>query len=333
MTTRGCPYRCTFCSSFTVHGRSMRYRTDENVLAEVQALYDTYGVNLIIPEDDLFTVNRKRVISLLTALKGLNLPDFEMQFPSALSINTLDEEVLDSLIGAGMKICVLAVESGSTYTQRHIIKKNCNLEKAKSHVAYLKKKGIMVRCYFIFGFPAETKELMRESIDFAKELAADWSTMNIAAPLVGTEMYRQFVEMGVIEDNLETWSEAFFGSREFDTEEITADELNELAYRANLEINFLNNPSLVSGNYEKAIDIFDDILGSHPFHLVAIDCLIKCHQGLGNFDTVQALKERSLVLLKTDERARDMFIKYSDLMSFLSAPADQPMELSANAVY
>lgn len=317
MASRGCPFQCIFCSSHTVHGRKMRYRSVENVIDEVKFLYEKYGITLFIPEDDLFTVNFDRTIKLLNGLKELNIPDFELQFPNALSVNTLSEPVMDALIDTGMKITNIAIESGSEYTQKYIIKKNCNLRKAKEIVKYFKAKGIVVRCYFILGFPKETKELMLETIEFAKSLGADWCIFSIAAPLIGSEMYEQFVQLGYIEDNIDLWSKAFFQERNFDTKEISAVELKEFAYRSNLECNFIDNINLTSGNYSKAIDIFTDITLRYPFHIIAWYCIMKCYKHLNDFENVIKVEKEIKNLIKTDKRALEMYTKYEYLIQYL----------------
>lgn len=314
MTSRGCPFRCTFCSSHTVHGRKMRFRSVDNVIEEIKLLYKLYGVNLFIPEDDLFTANRNRVINLLAILWELQIPDVELQFPNALSVNTLDTRVLDALISTGMRIASLAIESGSEYVQKYIIKKNCKLNKAKELVAYLKNKGIIVRCYYILGFPHETKEQMLETIKYAKELEADWSLFNIAVPLIGSEMYDQFVQMGCIRDNIDISSEAFYQERAFDTPEVTAVELKKIAYRANLEVNFINNVNLINGNFNRALELFNDIVTTYPFHIIGWYCMVKCYEGLGNKEQVLQIKKKIRVLIESDKRALEMFDNYKDLM-------------------
>lgn len=319
MTTRGCYNRCTFCSAHTVHGRKMRYRSEQNVLDEMKALHSRYGVTLFMPEDDLFTANRERVLRLLSEIRNLPITGLEMQFPAALSVNTLDDRVIDALQAAGMKICVLAIESGSKHVQRHVINKNCNLEKARTLVKYAKSTGLFVRCYFIFGFPLETRERMRETIEFAKSLEADWCVFNIATPLVGSEMYDQFVKAGCIRDEPETWSNTIFDRRWFDTDEISAKDLNSLVYQANLECNFLHNPNRVKGDYSKAIRIFEDIAKKHPFHVVAWYCIMECYQEWGRETEAEAVKTLLLDLIKTDSRAGDMYEKYQNLMPRLSS--------------
>ncbi len=317
LTTRGCPFKCTFCSGHTVKGRQVRYRSTENITKEVKELYNRYNVTTFIPEDDLFTAKEERVVNLLRELKALNIPNYEMQFPSGLSVNTLNEQIIDALIEASMKFTNLAIESGSEYVQKYVIKKNCNLKKAPRLVKYLREKGVMVRIYYILGFPSETKEQMRETIEYAKALGADWSVFMIATPLIGTEMYDQFVQLGYIKDDIEMWSKAFYQERSFDTPEISAVELNELSYQANLEVNFFHNPNKESGRFEKAIDIYNDICIAYPFHIVAWYCIMECYLKMGKIDEAQKIYDTIFMQIDSDKRSAEMFTKYGDMMPIL----------------
>jgi MoaA/NifB/PqqE/SkfB family radical SAM enzyme len=292
----------------------MRFRSVQNIVEEVKILNQKYGVTLFLPEDDLFTADKKRVMRLLAALRELNIPNVEMQFPDALSVNTLDESIIDEMARTGMKIATFAIESGSDYVQKQIIRKNCNLKKAKRLVEYAHSKGLITRCYFILGFPHETKEQMRETVEYAKSLVADWCVLMIATPLVGSEMYDQFVEMGCIQDNIETWSGTVFDKRHFDTEEITAEELNDFVYRANLERNFLCNPNIVNGNFARAIQLFKDIVWRYPFHIIGWYCLMESYKGLGDFNAALRTEESMRSLIRSDSRAADMYAKYCNLM-------------------
>lgn len=314
ITTRGCPFKCTFCSSHTVHGRKVRFRSVKNVIEEIKLLHDRYGVTLFIPEDDLFTIDQERVVSLLSAIKDLKISNFEMQFPNALSVNTINKKIIDVLIETGMKVACLAIESGSEYVQKHIIKKYCDLKKAKELVGYLKSKDIIVRCYYVLGFPDETKEYLTKTVEYAKSLNSDWSVFSIATPLVGSEMYEQFIDMGCIYDDADSWSNFSYHERHFDTEKITAEELNEFVYGANLEVNFINNPNIINGNFNKAIDILTDIVIHYPFHIMGWYCIMRCYKGLGNEKKVKELSDKIDKLIKSDFRSAEMFSKYGYLM-------------------
>ena len=316
MTTRGCPFSCTFCASHTTSGRKMRYRSVENVISEIDLLNKKFGVNLISVEDDLFTANRKKVIPLLKAIrdKKSEIEGFEFQFPNGLSVNTLSDDVMDALIECGMTYVNIAVESGSEYVQRKVIKKNCNLKRAKEVVKYLRDRDVTTRCFFILGFPGETKELLQETVDFAKDVQCDWAQFSIATPLRGTVMYQQFLESGYIKDDSTTWGSAYIDERNFDTPEISAEELNELKYRANLEINFFNNPNLLSGNHSKAAKLYKEVLLSFPFHVIALYCLMKCHEAMGEVEQVKGNLKDISRLIRENNISREMYSKYGEMM-------------------
>lgn len=314
MTTRGCPFKCTFCSSHTVHSRTVRYRSIESVIKEVRYLHEKYGVTLFMPEDDLFTSNKKRTLNLLKSLEDLNIPNFTMQFPVALSVNTLDDEVLSALISSGMNVASLAIESGSEFVQKKIIKKNVNLNKAKRIVKFLHERKIPVRCSFVMGFPRETKEHLRETIEYAKELCADWNDFFIATPLPGSEMCNEFLELGYIPNDIELLSLGYYSKRVFDTSEIAADELIELVYRANLECNFVHNINMVEKRWEEAIKVFEPIVTKYPFHIVGWHCIMICKKALAIDDEILGINNKIKDLIKTDPRAAQMYQKYSDLL-------------------
>lgn len=318
-TNRGCPFSCTFCASHTTMGKSMRFRSVENVIEEMRQLHERYGVNLFIPEDDLFTANRKKVIPLLKAMKelGKTIPGFEIQFPNALSVNTLFDDVMDALIEAGMTVTNVAVESGSKYVQRHIIKKNCNLDRALEVVKYFRDHGVITRCYFIAGFPGETKEMMQETLDFAKQIKCDWAAFNNASPLRGTEMYQQFLDGGYIKDDINVWSTAFFQVRTFDTPEIKADELRQFTYRANLEVNFFSNVNIIEKKYDKAIIIFEEIIMRYSFHIFAHHMIKYCQEMLGQTEKAMVTHNHILELMRTDKRSIKMYKEYGESLEGL----------------
>lgn len=314
MTSRGCPFSCSFCSSHSVHGRLLRYRSIQNVLEEVQVLHEKYGVTRFIPEDDLFAADKVRVVVLLDALRKLQIPGFEIQFPNALSPTVLSEEVQNALIGAGMKLATVAIDSGSQFTQNNLIRRGLDLNRARTVVASLMCKGIIVRCNFIIGFPHETKELMQETVDFARSLEVDWCTFGLATPLVGSEMYDEFLKLGCIKDDESFWGNCDYRIRTFDTEEITKEELMDFVYRANLDINFINNPNLRHGNYQQSITVFSDIVVKHPFHIFGWYCLMLAHRGLGHEKETKTLMQKIKDLIETDPKAAEMYDKYNDML-------------------
>ena len=159
---------------------------------------------------------------------------------------------------------------------------------------------------------------MRETIDFAKEMEADWCIFNIATPLLGTPMYDQFVENGSITEDIDVIGDIDFKARHFDTDEISAEELNDLAYEANLDLNFLNNRQIRQGQYSNAVGIFEEIVSKYPFHIFGLVCLRTCYIQLDEtamFDEVQS-KIDGLMLENRD--AKQMVDKFGHLIPNLS---------------
>jgi radical SAM superfamily enzyme YgiQ (UPF0313 family) len=318
ITTRGCPFHCTFCASWTVHGRAMRYRSTSNVLEELALLKNTFGVNTFTPEDDLFSVKKDRLITLCNAVAEKFNRSIQFQFPNGLSVATLDRDVIRAMINMGMRVANVAIESGSKYVQRHIIRKNCNLERAREVVRICRDEGILVRAYFIIGFPGETQEMIQETIDFIRSLPSDWNVINIAAPLIGTEMYHQMLNAGWI-DTTFNWDAAFFQERTFDTPDVSARELKEIVYDINIKTNFFENYNCRMGNYDRAISFFSDVLRSHKGHLIAQYCMGRCYKGKGEMAACeQSIKSCRTMLAAGYPMAEQQLAHYGEFMPELS---------------
>ena len=314
--SRGCPFQCTFCASHLVHGRRMRYRDVEKTIEELCMLRDRYGANVFFPDDDLFTASKPRTKALLKLFKE-KLPGCELQAPGGLSVNTLDREVLGLFVETGTTVITLAVESGNEHVQREVIKKRCNLEKAQDHVAFLREKGVVVRVYFIIGFPDETLEQMQDTVDFAYNLKADWCAFSVAMPLPGSEMFDEFREMGVVNDNMDEWIDNFDSFRKFNTPLATAEQVRDIAYYANVRVNFLENANLRDGNYKRALALIDDIVIERPWHIVGQYCLKMCYERMGNHAEAERLHQKIIDLALTDHRAENMYRRTHHLLEHM----------------
>jgi len=315
ITSRGCPFDCTFCTAKTVFGRKIRFRSIENIINELLELYNNFGVTQILFEDDLFTANKKRTIELVNAIKAIDITDLKIQFPNGLHVNSIDNEVIDALVDAGMASAHIAIESGCNYVLKNLMKKKVDLHKAKNLVKYIRNtKKLHVWCYFVLGMPGETKEQIIETIEYAKLIKADWCNFFIATPLIGSEIYDKFLNAGYYTKDISEFKTTDFTYRSFDTDEISADELNDLAYRANLEVNFIYNTNIVEGDYKKAIDQFNHIISHYPFHIFAYLSLYRCYIMINNKKEAEKIKFKIRDLLKIDKRSKEMYNKYNDLI-------------------
>lgn len=321
MASRGCPGRCTFCVAHTVHGRKSRWRDIQNAIDEIYWLNSTYGVTKFYLMDDNFVPKRK-AIELFDALSKINIENFEIVIQN-LSITYTDYEIIDAIASAKISNIAFGIESGSKEVQKRI-KKFLNLDKTIDLVRYSQSKGLNVRGFFIIGFPEESVDEMEQTFEYAKKVGADWSSFSVAVPLPGSEMYYDFVSLGYIEDGPISWKATTIRDRIFDCKEISAEEIKEMAYKANLSVNFINNPSILKKDYDNAERIFLNFIKSFDFHIFAHDCLRRIYKEKKDFQKEKEVVQKMKELLLSNNKAKS-FVKYFDMFddegSFLEAEA------------
>jgi anaerobic magnesium-protoporphyrin IX monomethyl ester cyclase len=197
ITSRGCPYSCTFCFK-DIWGQKWRGRSPGNVVAEMEFLYAKYGINGFFFNDDTFVLDTNRVFEFCNLLK-------EKQLKAAWycngRVNLMTQKMLAAMYDAGCREIAYGIESGNQQ-MLDALKKNITLEQVRNVVKWTKEAGINANGFFIIGLPGETKESIRQTINFAEELDMDFYGFSLLTPLSGTEIYRQAVERGLIRNNL-----------------------------------------------------------------------------------------------------------------------------------
>ncbi len=210
MTSRGCPYRCAYCSSPQIFGQSFRYLNTENVMRELRELRNVYGTDSVQFYDETFTVHRQRVIDLCNEMIKEN---FNMQWACFTRANLVDKELLQKMKQAGCYLIFFGLESG---VQRLIdlIKKDITLEQSRNAIKLCKEAGIQAWCSFIIGLPSETKEESWQTINFALELDSEYVQFPIFMPWPGTAIYDIAKQHGIIlNENLSdytAWDKAVY---------------------------------------------------------------------------------------------------------------------------
>ena len=197
ITSRGCPLHCSFCSVHTIWGRNNRTRDAEQVVDEIEHLQQEYGVKEIHVEDDMLTLDRKRLISICDKMVARKL-DVTWTTPNGVFVNTLNEELLVAMKRSGCYQLALAIESGSKSVLRNLMKKNVSLEYAREVVHMMRKLDMGVYFFFIIGMPGETEEDILQTIDLAKQLRPDEAYFSIATPYPGTPLYDECRKKGYI---------------------------------------------------------------------------------------------------------------------------------------
>ncbi len=184
-SSRSCPYQCIYCHRNL--GKVYRARKPERVVDEIEILVKDYGIREIEFMDDMFNLSKERVQHICQAIGERGL-DIKMTFPNGMRADLLDVKTLKALKAAGMYRTMLAIESGSPRMQK-LMKKNVKLEKAKEIIEEAVKLGIMTHGAFMLGFPTETADEMRMTIDFARRSKFHTAAFYRVLPFPGSELY------------------------------------------------------------------------------------------------------------------------------------------------
>jgi O-antigen biosynthesis protein len=192
ITSRGCPFSCKFCSVHPVSGRNWRARSPENVLAEIRLAFEQYQINHIEIEDDNFTLDKQRALTILRGLKSIS-PAITWAAHNGVRVDTLDEELLGEIKRSGCIQLNLAIEHGSPSVLK-AMNKQLSLEKVKQVVEECGRIKINSYGFCIVGHPGENKETFHESFLYFQNLKKRGLTKVI--PFVvnaypGTELYRE----------------------------------------------------------------------------------------------------------------------------------------------
>lgn len=200
VTSRGCPYTCSFCSVHTVWARSWRPRSPENVLDEIELLVKKYGVREIQFEDDNLTLIKDRAMKFFQGIIDRGI-DISWTTPNGVVVNTLDEELIQKMKESGCYRINIGIESGNQHVVDTIVKKPLSLDYCRKVVKMLKKHKISVTGFFVIGMPGETIRNIKETIEFAKTNDFDDVLFSIATPYPGTELWDTAIKEGYIKQD------------------------------------------------------------------------------------------------------------------------------------
>ncbi len=162
LTTRACPYRCVYCHS--IFGKKVRKRSVEHVLREIEVLVREHGVREIQIADDIFNVDLGRAKAICDGIISRGL-DIAISFPNGLRADRMDRELLRKLKAAGCYSITYGIETASPRLQKEI-RKNLDIEKVRQVIEWTDEEKIIPQAFLMLGFPGETLEELRETIDF-----------------------------------------------------------------------------------------------------------------------------------------------------------------------
>ena len=183
-TTRGCPAQCTFCLwPQTTSGHAWRKRSTDDVAREMAKAKEYWPyVKEFFFDDDTFNIQKARTVELCAKLRPLNLTW------SCTSRVTTDYETLKAMKEAGCRLLIVGYESGDQQILKNI-KKGATLERARQFTKDAHKLGLVIHGDFILGLPGETRDTIKNTMAFAKELDVETIQVSVAHAYPGTELY------------------------------------------------------------------------------------------------------------------------------------------------
>ena len=310
MTSRGCPYCCTFCSSWTVNGKKMRYHSVERVDTDFAKLVSEFGVEAIVFQDDNFMgdsgVDTTRQQQILLLLKKYGL---RAVFQNSLTLVKLKRPVLELMKDVGVDSLVLSVESGSDETLK-LIKKPLRLEHSVQVARDCRELGIYTDCNILVGTPGETKKMIEDTRNFLPTIGANWFKVFITTPIVGSEMYEFASANGYLVGDPVNFD---YSKANIETKDWTREWLWDTMFSMQMELNFVYNSDMRLGDYQTALIGLHNAISGRYNHAFAHYYASICYEKLGEQDKAHYHLEQAREAAK-DPHWRKWLDRYNLLM-------------------
>jgi len=241
-TSRGCCYKCRFCSHNAVRGRGMRFHSVDYVTRELKHVIDIYHPQGIFFGDDLFTANKDRLFDICDRMieSGVNE---RIVWECNSRVDTIDEDMLRRLKEAGCVQIMFGFESGCQKILSYLKSNTTTVEQNKAAIDMCKKIGIRVLGFFMLGNPYETKEELEETINFILSNPIDFTSFSITTPYPGSVMWDDYLKMNNITDLSKLkWDDFVFGKGNFFVPKEREEEFKKICKELSIKISIRNYP-------------------------------------------------------------------------------------------
>jgi anaerobic magnesium-protoporphyrin IX monomethyl ester cyclase len=202
--SRGCPYRCDYCSLIHTGGKVYRRRDPIKIVDEYEYLVDRFGVKQIGFIDPIFPLVKKDLAPFCAELVARGL-DKKCQWLSETRADRLDEETTQMMYDGGCRRVLMGIESGVDMLLGNV-NKNITTDKVRIGVKNAHKAGLQSVGLFMIGMPGETPEMTRETVEFAVELDLDFAKFAITVPFPGSKLFEDRWQKDLFRDDWENYT-------------------------------------------------------------------------------------------------------------------------------
>jgi anaerobic magnesium-protoporphyrin IX monomethyl ester cyclase len=196
LSSRGCPFGCSYCPYPVGQGLKWRFRSPGNVVDEMEHLVKDLGVEHILFRDPMFSMQQKRVVDICEEIVRRGL---KVSWKCETRMDCLDEATIAAMARAGCVGVNFGVESVDPEIQKGVHRKPILMSEFLEKVALCRKYDISTFAFFVVGLPGDTVDTILDSIEFAVRIQASWTQFTVATPFVGTPMHDWAVNLGVIQ--------------------------------------------------------------------------------------------------------------------------------------
>ena len=227
LSSRGCPYDCHYCPYMVMETSQWRFRSPENVVDEIEFLIDKYKVKSLQFRDPMFTMDMKRSQQISEEIIKRKI---DIDWVCETRVDRLDRPLIDIMKKAGCRSINTGVEAFDIELLKKLNSKPPTIELQEEIINYCEKVGLKVAAFYVLGIPGQTKEDVRKTIEYAKDLNTSYAQFNIATPYPGTEFHEQ-VKDNIMTEDYEKYTAhiPLIKSEEFSPEEIL--QMKENAFK------------------------------------------------------------------------------------------------------
>lgn len=250
ITSRGCPFQCTFCLASKMSGRKFRAQSPRKVVQDLEILRDKYGAEAITFYDDTFTFDIERVEKICEEIKR---KDFRVPWDCRTRVDRVSRKLLAIMRSANCELIHFGVESGSQEIL-NAMRKGVTVEQNLRAIKWAKESGMLVAISVIIGYPGENEKTVQETMEFIRKTEPDYVYVCIPTPYPGTELYDIIEGLGwKISTNWDDYNEQtpIFENPNFPSEKIK--RLRQEFYNKYLSPIYILRRSIKNDFYSRAM--------------------------------------------------------------------------------